>query len=182
MDASPIALPAEPTLQADQAGTPEVALGLALPAVSSVPLLAASQRLEVDAAAARPSKLGQGLIFKGDAWLNGPITVAGRWEGDIAVQEGCEGRITVTESGQVDGDLSARHVSILGQTHGEIDAAGGSVSLHGSARVNGHIRYAHLQVNGAELNAQLERVSERSASPPGAQAFEEEPGLGTRPD
>jgi len=37
-------------------------------------------------------------------------------------------------------------------------AAGGRVSLHDTASVSGRIRYTHLQVNGADLNAQLERV------------------------
>jgi cytoskeletal protein CcmA (bactofilin family) len=172
-----------PDTAADRVDAPEVALGDAMPGVHGVPVLSALQRLEAhEAPSATTSKLGLGLVFKGDASIHGSITVAGRWEGDIAVQEGSDGRITVTESGMVEGDLSARHVSILGQTHGEIDAAGGSVSLHGTARVSGHIRYAHLQVNGAELNAQLERVSERVAVPLSFQAVEEEPGFGTRAD
>ena len=39
------------------------------------------------------------------------------------------------------------------------------VSLHASASVSGRIRYTHLQVNGADLNAQLERVRPDSDEP-----------------
>jgi cytoskeletal protein CcmA (bactofilin family) len=74
------------------------------------------------------------------------------------VHDSSDGRVTITETGTLVGDVRSRHISVLGQTAGMLDAAGGKVLLHASSSVSGKIRYSHLQVNGADLNAQLERV------------------------
>jgi cytoskeletal protein CcmA (bactofilin family) len=52
---------------------------------------------------------------------------------------------------------------VMGTCNGIIDASGGSVDLHAKSVVSGHIRYGQLQVNGADLNATLERVAKVSA-------------------
>jgi hypothetical protein len=40
-----------------------------------------------------------------------------------------------------------------------LDSGQGEVSLHDSASVHGLVRYGRIQVNGADLNATLERVA-----------------------
>ena len=104
------------------------------------------------------STLAKGLSFIGNAAVDGSLTVAGEVQGNIQVLEHSSGQVTITETGTVVGDIVARSISVLGQTVGTLDAAGGRVSLHDTASVSGRIRYTHLQVNGADLNAQLERV------------------------
>jgi cytoskeletal protein CcmA (bactofilin family) len=52
---------------------------------------------------------------------------------------------------------------VMGTCNGTIDASGGSVDLHAKSVVSGHIRYGQLQVNGADLNATLERVAKASS-------------------
>lgn len=111
---------------------------------------------EEPAAVAQVSTLGLGLAFTGNALISGSLNVAGEFQGNIELLG--IGHVTVAESGMVVGDIKARHIAVLGQTAGTLDAAGGRVSLHESASVSGRIRYTHLQVNGADLNAQLERV------------------------
>jgi cytoskeletal protein CcmA (bactofilin family) len=107
---------------------------------------------------ARHSTIGAGLSFTGTALLDGAITVAGEVRGDLQSRNVESGLVTITETGLVVGDIRARNISVLGKTQGTLDAPGGKVSLHDTASVSGRIRYAHLQVNGADLNAQLERV------------------------
>jgi cytoskeletal protein CcmA (bactofilin family) len=122
---------------------PEVAMGQAMPDVDAV---------------ARHSTLASGLAFTGSARIAGSVTVAGEVQGDLLLQGTPDGHVTVTETGTVVGDITAPNISVLGQTVGVLDASGGRVTLHETASVSGRIRYTHLQVNGADLNAQLERV------------------------
>jgi hypothetical protein len=46
----------------------------------------------------------------------------------------------------------------MGHTEGILDAGQGEVSLHDTADVHGVVRYGRIQVNGANLNATLERA------------------------
>lgn len=146
----------------DSEAAPLVPMGQAMPDSQRVPtLLPRVQALPLAPDAAhspRVSTLGPGLSFVGSARIEGSLTISGEVQGNIELLDGGSGHVTVTQSGTVVGDIKARNISVLGQTEGLLDAAGGRVSLHDTASVSGRIRYTHLQVNGADLNAQLERV------------------------
>jgi cytoskeletal protein CcmA (bactofilin family) len=139
---------------------PQVPMGQAMPETHRLPTLLPT--VQAIAAArtggANVSTLGEGLSFVGSARIDGSLTVSGEVQGDIELEGSGSGHVTITQSGTVVGDIRARNISVLGQTVGTLDAAGGRVSLHDTASVSGRIRYTHLQVNGADLNAQLERV------------------------
>lgn len=136
---------------------PLVPMGQAMPDSQRVPTLLPQVQAVVEGAA-HTSTLGPGLSFVGSARIEGSLTISGEVQGNIELLDGGSGHVTVTQSGTVVGDIKARNISVLGQTEGLLDAAGGRVSLHDTASVSGRIRYTHLQVNGADLNAQLERV------------------------
>lgn len=158
---APAAAPADiPTLTEEAA--PLVPMGLPMPDSQRVPTLLpqvqAVARSTDTGAAAHVSTLGPGLSFVGTARIEGSLTISGEVQGNIELLDSGSGHVTVTQSGTVVGDIRARNISVLGQTEGLLDAAGGRVSLHDTASVSGRIRYTHLQVNGADLNAQLERV------------------------
>lgn len=137
-----------------------VPMGQPMPEVDRIPTLLPRMQAVTPAAdtAARVSTLGEGLSFVGSARIEGSLTIAGEVQGDVELQGAGSGHVTITETGTVVGDIRARNISVLGQAVGTLDAAGGRVSLHDTASVSGRIRYTHLQVNGADLNAQLERV------------------------
>lgn len=139
---------------------PQVAMGQAMPETRHLPtLLPTVQAIAAEGrGSANVSTLGQGLSFIGSARIDGSLTVSGEVQGDIELQGSGSGHVTITQTGTVVGDIRARNISVLGQTVGTLDAGGGRVSLHDTASVSGRIRYTHLQVNGADLNAQLERV------------------------
>lgn len=161
MDDTPIPDPYAPDLPAEPTApeVPAVALGQTMPDIERLPTLQpALQALPAAGGPARLSTLAQGLAFTGTALIQGSVTVAGEVQGNLSVQGQPDGHVTVTETGSVQGDISAPNISVLGHTQGLLDAAGGRVTLHASACVDGRIRYTHLQVNGADLNAQLERV------------------------
>jgi cytoskeletal protein CcmA (bactofilin family) len=108
------------------------------------------------------SSFEQGWEFKGKATINGTCTIAGFYEGQIQESEGGAATVIVTETGVLNGDIRATNVSVMGSYSGTLDASGGKVELHATSVVKGHVKYAKLQVNGADLNATLERVAERS--------------------
>jgi len=134
-----------------------IEMGQAMPQVGALPVLSA-RAIDTDHDGSRLSTIAKGMSFTGRAAVAGSVTVAGEVQGDLDLGAADAGHVTVTETGTVVGDIRARNISVLGQTVGTLDASYGKVSLHSTASVSGHIRYTHLQVNGADLNAQLERV------------------------
>ena len=104
------------------------------------------------------SKLAEGLTFTGDALLRGALSISGSVQGNVRQAEGARVAVVVTETGRVKGDIAADKISIMGQTDGLLDAGSGQVTLHDVSTVKGHVRYGRIQVNGADLNATLERV------------------------
>jgi cytoskeletal protein CcmA (bactofilin family) len=109
--------------------------------------------------AGKLSVIEEGVTFTGNAALQGTCTISGQIIGNLKEQAGATSQVVITETGSVKGDIYSHKVSVMGTCSGTIDASGGSVDLHAKSVVNGHIRYGQLQVNGADLNATLERVA-----------------------
>jgi cytoskeletal protein CcmA (bactofilin family) len=145
-------------------------LGQAMPDVFKTPVLTQVEALDVEQTEAdsgtevviKTGKLcmiEEGITFTGNAALQGTCTIAGQIVGNLKELAGATSQIVITETGSVKGDIFSRKVSVMGTCSGTIDASGGSVDLHAKSVVSGHIRYGQLQVNGADLNATLERVA-----------------------
>jgi cytoskeletal protein CcmA (bactofilin family) len=148
---------AEPPPQA------RISLGASMPSLSELPVLhGGAEPAQTSGRETSPqrSSLAAGLSFTGQIRLTGSITVAGTVEGPIRAMDPQDNpsHVLIAPTGSVRGDITARNITVMGTTTGLLDAAGGQVSLHDSAVVSGRIRYSTLQVNGADLNAQLERV------------------------
>ena len=105
------------------------------------------------------SMIAEGLHFVGRALLKGPCSVAGHVEGNLTQAGDAVVAVVVTETGRVLGDITAQKISVMGRTEGILDAGPGEVALHDTASVHGLVRYGRIQVNGADLNATLERVA-----------------------
>ncbi len=105
------------------------------------------------------SMVAEGMHFVGNAQLCGPCSVAGEVEGNLTQAPGAVVAVVVTETGRVKGDITARKISVMGHTDGILDSGEGEVALHDTASVHGLVRYGRIQVNGADLNATLERVN-----------------------
>jgi cytoskeletal protein CcmA (bactofilin family) len=143
------------------------ALGSAMPEANKAPLLTQVEtfqdiQLSDSVTSSKADKLcliEEGLTFTGNVTLQGACTIAGDIVGNLREQANAASQIVITETGSVEGDIFSHKVSIMGCYNGTIDASGGSVDLHAKSVVSGHIRYGQLQVNGADLNATLERVA-----------------------
>ena len=147
---TPAALVAEPAAIQVKAGAQMP------PTATVVPQLVAQQAMPTEGAAGN-SAIASGMRFEGNAVVQSGCVIAGSVVGNIAQAPGVQIHITVTETGDVRGDIKAHQIIVMGRTQGLLDASAGLVTLHESANVQGHVRYAKLQVNGAELNATLEK-------------------------
>ena len=145
------------------ASTMNVAVGTALPSSAAMKLPTLKNEVSInglpDATGERQSLIAEGVNFVGNARLRGVCSVGGKVEGNLVQSPGYSITVIVTESGYVKGDIVASNISIMGQTDGLLDATGGSVTLHDASCVSGHVRYNRLQVNGADLNATLEKAT-----------------------
>jgi cytoskeletal protein CcmA (bactofilin family) len=143
----------------------EVDVGKPMPSTraSHMPLLKAGAGSEAPAelpeGSPLRSMLAEGMHFVGNAQLRGPCSVAGQVEGNLTQAEDAVVAVVVTETGRVKGDITARKISVMGHTDGILDSGEGEVALHDTASVHGLVRYGRIQVNGADLNATLERVN-----------------------
>lgn len=147
-DATPIALP----------------LGAAMPPVETdrLPTLATGQPTrsgDTETAGPASSRITDGMSYRGNAQLTGPLSIGGIFEGNVGQRAGSTVSVVVTETGFVTGNITADKVSVMGVVDGLIDAGSGHVALHDGSSISGHVRYGRIQVNGADLNATLERVA-----------------------
>lgn len=105
------------------------------------------------------SMIAEGMHFVGNAELRGACSVAGAVDGNLTQAMGALVAVVVTETGRVKGDITAQKISVMGHTDGVLDSGEDEVSLHDTASVHGLVRYGRIQVNGADLNATLERAT-----------------------
>jgi cytoskeletal protein CcmA (bactofilin family) len=146
----------------------EVDVGNAMPIAqtSGMPVLLAQQQPtpleELPESSLILTKVADGIRFAGNAILRGPCSIAGLVEGNLTQATDALASVVVTETGRVTGDITAQKISVMGQTQGTLDSGQGEVTLHATARVQGLVRYRRIQVNGADLNATLERVTSTS--------------------
>lgn len=154
----------ETGLESTPPSTLEVDVGRAMPSAQARRLPVMNAPIPFGDAAeptddnASLSKLAEGLQFTGNVVLRGACSIAGNVQGNIAQAQGSHIAVIITPTGSVNGDITAQKISVMGRTNGILDAGQGEVSLHDSARVQGLVRYGRIQVNGADLNATLERV------------------------
>lgn len=145
----------------------DIAVGPTLPSAAAQPIPTLKTLAPADPAhlpeAECQSLIAEGVNFVGNAQLRGVCSIGGRVEGNLVQSAGHNITVIVTASGYVKGDIIASTISVMGQTDGLLDATGGNVTLHDASRVSGHVRYNRLQVNGADLNATLEKAAGTSS-------------------
>jgi cytoskeletal protein CcmA (bactofilin family) len=156
--------PKDPKAEAPKAPEPQVALGGTMPKdTRNIPTLQGGQ-VRTGAESTARSVIAEGVQFTGNALWDGMLTVSGKVTGNLSEHAQAQASVTISETGQVKGDIKANQISVLGQTEGTLDAAGGSVAIHANSSVSGHVRYGTIQVNAADLNATLERVKPGGAA------------------
>ena len=103
---------------------------------------------------AETSLISQGTIIRGDVRFTGALHVEGRIEGSV-LGEGANAVFTLSEHGQVQGEVRVPHAMINGQVTGDIYASV-RLELATQARVTGDVRYSSLEMAaGAQVNGRI---------------------------
>jgi len=105
--------------------------------------------------------IGKSVQIRGEVKGNEDLQVEGRVEGTIALTES---RLTIGAHAQVQANLSARDVVVLGTLTGDIDAAG-RVELRAGCLMKGDIHAARLSIEeNAVFSGKVELTSAASGT------------------
>ena len=98
---------------------------------------------------------GEGTAIRGDVVCARGLHLDGSVKGDIRAAEGEEVSLTVSEKGEIIGDVRVTHMILNGQVVGDVYVSG-RVELAPQAKVTGSLYYNLLEMAmGAEVNGQL---------------------------
>jgi cytoskeletal protein CcmA (bactofilin family) len=89
-----------------------------------------------------PARIGKTVVIRGEVKGSEDLIVDGRVEGTVTL---VESRLTVGPNANVEADLSARDVLVLGRVQGNV-VASGRVELRAGCVVEGDIRALRLAV------------------------------------
>ncbi len=89
-----------------------------------------------------PARIGKTIVICGEVKGKEDLIVDGRVEGTVSV---AENRLTIGPNAEVEADLSARDVLVLGRVKGNI-VASGRVELRSGCNLEGDIRALRLAV------------------------------------
>ena len=103
--------------------------------------------------------VGQQTHLKGDVEFSGGLRVDGKITGKINAINDIESMLTLSELGQIDGEVRVPNMMINGQINGDIYAVG-HLELADKAKITGNVFYRLIEMAvGAEVNGQLIRMS-----------------------
>lgn len=104
------------------------------------------------------SLIAENVSINGDLASDGDVQLDGKVRGDLRV-----GRLTIGESGQVEGHIEAEAVDIRGRVTGSVTAQ--AVRLYATAQVTGDITHAQLAVDaGARFEGRSLRFDHPAAA------------------
>jgi cytoskeletal protein CcmA (bactofilin family) len=89
-----------------------------------------------------PARIGKSVVICGEVKGSEDLIVDGRVEGTVTLTES---RLTIGPTANVQADLFAKDVLILGQVHGNV-VASGRIELRAGCMVEGDIRALRLAV------------------------------------
>ena len=100
--------------------------------------------------------IGPNSEFTGDVMFSGGLRVDGRVTGSITARESeNDSMLTISERGEVKGNITVPHVLINGMVNGNVTSTG-KVVLQGKARVIGDVHYSSIEMElGATVNGSM---------------------------
>ena len=85
--------------------------------------------------------IGEGSIFEGRFYVNGPVLIEGKFQGEIRTDD----QVVIGPTGKVKTDITARKVTVSGTIIGNISASE-EVNLLSTGKVLGNIRTPKINV------------------------------------
>jgi cytoskeletal protein CcmA (bactofilin family) len=98
----------------------------------------------------------------GDVCFSDQLLVNGVIKGNVYAREGASASLTVSESGEVHGDIRVPNIIINGTVVGDIHSDG-HIELAAEARIQGNVYYTLIEmVIGSRVDGSLVHVSEKT--------------------
>ena len=102
------------------------------------------------------SLIARGTVIRGDLRFSGALHLDGRIEGTV-LAEGDDAMFTLSEHGQVDGEIRVPHAILNGHVTGDVWVTT-RLELSAQARIDGNLRYHTLEMAaGAQINGSISR-------------------------
>jgi cytoskeletal protein CcmA (bactofilin family) len=109
------------------------------------------------------SLIAHGTVICGDLRFSGALHLDGRIEGAV-LAEGEDAVFTLSELGQVQGEIRVPHAVINGQVQGDVHASE-RLELAPQARITGDVRYRTLEMAaGAQVNGRMTHTGDAAAT------------------
>ena len=105
------------------------------------------------------SLIARGTLIRGDLRFSGALHLDGRIEGTV-LGEGDDAMFTLSEHGQVHGEIRVPQAMINGHVTGDVYVSA-RLELAPQARIDGDLRYHTLEMAaGAQVNGRISRQAE----------------------
>lgn len=105
------------------------------------------------------SLIARGTLIRGDLRFSGALHLDGRIEGTV-LGEGDDAMFTLSEHGQVHGEIRVPQAVINGHVTGDVYISA-RLELAPQARIDGDLRYHTLEMAaGAQVNGRISRQAE----------------------
>ena len=102
------------------------------------------------------SLIARGTVIRGDLRFSGALHLDGRIEGSV-LGEGDDAMFTLSEHGQVHGEIHVPQAVINGHVTGDVNVSV-RLELAPQARIDGDLRYHTLEMAaGAQVNGRISR-------------------------
>ncbi len=103
--------------------------------------------------------VGHNTRITGDILFNGGLRIDGHVEGNIVAPDDSDAVFTLSEQGQIEGEVRAPNLLINGAISGNVYSSQ-YIELAPKARINGNVYYHLLEMAiGAEVNGQLIHIN-----------------------
>ena len=107
------------------------------------------------------SLIARGTVIRGDLRFSGALHLDGRIEGTV-VAEGEDAMFTLSEHGEVQGEVRVPHAVINGHITGDLHVSV-RLELAPLARIDGDLRYHTMEMAaGAQVNGRIARQAEEA--------------------
>lgn len=107
-------------------------------------------------ASAEKSLIGRSLILEGDISGSGDLTVEGRVQGTINLENNT---LVVAPTGRIKADIRVKNINIQGQVNGQIHSTG-KVFISEQGKMNGDITARRISIqDGAQFKGSVKMMS-----------------------
>ncbi len=123
--------------------------------------------------------VGEHTQVAGDVSFSGGLHVDGKIAGNVLAPDDSDSTLTLSEQGQIEGDVRVPYIVLNGNVVGNVQAAQ-RIELAAKARVSGDVVYNLIEMAmGAEVNGSLVHRGEPATAPvepdPAQSGLEPEP-------